>query len=140
MNNEIFKYSSPNKIHNIEFIFAGEIAFGPQYFNIKIDNQLVSGRIFGLSLIWHTDSTFVAIQEWLAIDKILGPKTALTLFDLKNKQYSKISISDNGFIKPILFDNGKIIFQKDYTVNQAKLIEFEILVNDIKNWEAVNYA
>ncbi len=140
MDKEKLKYLSPDNKHTVEFLSAGEIPFGPQYFNIQVDNHLVADRNFGLGLIWHPDSTTVALQEWLTTDKILEPKTALTLFHLKNKQHAKISIADKGFIKPILFDNGKIIFQKDYSVDQAKIIEFEILLDNIKNWEDINYA
>lgn len=140
MDKETLKYLSPDNKHTVEFLSAGEIPFGPQYFNIKVDNQLVADRNFGLGLIWHPDSTTVALQEWLTKDKILGPKTALTLIHLKNGQHAKISIADKGFIKPILFDKGKIIFQKDYSVDQAKIIEFEILLDNIKNWEDINYA
>lgn len=140
MEKETLKYLSPNKKHTVEFLSAGEIPFGPEYYNIKVDNQLLADRYFGLSLIWQADSTILALQEWLAIDKILEPKTALTLVHLKNRQHAKISIADKGFITPILFDNGKIIYQKDYSVKQAKIIEFEILLDSIKNWEAINYT
>ncbi|MBL7997083.1 MAG: hypothetical protein JNL32_00455 [Candidatus Kapabacteria bacterium] len=140
MDNETLKYLSPDNKHTVEFVSAGEIPFGPQYFKIKIDNQLVANRNFGISLVWHPDSTTVALQEWLTTDKILGPNTALTIVHLENKQCAKISVADRGFIRPILFENGKIIFHKDYSVFKARIIEYEILLDSIKNWEDINYA
>lgn len=64
-----------------------------------------------------------------------------TDFSSFNKQTTcKISIAEKGFVNPILFANGKIIFQKDYSVDHTKIIEFEILVANIKNWEDINFA
>ncbi|MFM2388042.1 MAG: hypothetical protein RL660_2799 [Bacteroidota bacterium] len=137
---ETIKYVSPDNKHIVEFVTAGEIPFGPEYFNIKVNNQLVADRIFGIGLIWHPDSIIVALEEWLTTDRKLGPKTALTLLHLENRQTAQISIADKAFIKPLLFENGKIIFQKDYSLRQAKIIEFEILLDNIKNWQDIKYA
>ena len=97
-----------------------------------MDNQIIPKRIFGLEYKWHPESTFLALQEWLTIDYQKGPITALTLIDLEYRRIAKISVANNGFIKPIRFENNLVIFEKIYL---EKSIEYEININGINNWE-----
>ena len=127
-------YKSQNKKHSFDFIFEGEIRFGPTYYKIKLDGQLIENRIFGFEFKWHPNSTFLALQEWLTIDYQKGPKTALTLIDLQKGKVARISTAEKGFIKPIKFNNDIIIFEKEYLAN-GKIVEYEINLDEIKNWE-----
>lgn len=127
-------YKSQDKEHSFDFIFEGEIRFGPTYYKIKLDGQLIENRIFGLEFKWHPNSTFLALQEWISTDYQKGPITALTLIDLENGKFARISTADKGFIKPIKFDNHIIIFEKEYLAN-GKIVEYEINLDEIKNWE-----
>lgn len=127
-------YKSPDKKHGFDFILEGEIRFGPTYYKIKLDGELISNRIFGFEFNWHPNSTFLALQEWLTTDYQKGPITALTLVDLERKKFAKISQADKGFIKPLKFVNEQIIFEKEY-FETGKKIKSEIKLNEIKNWE-----
>lgn len=131
---KIGAYKSQDKKYAFDFIFEGEIRFGPTYYKIKLNGQLIANRIFGLEFKWHPNSTFLALQEWLTIDYQKGPITALTLIDLEKGKFARISTIDKGFIKPIKFNNDIIIFEKEYLAN-GKIVEYEIKFNEIKNWE-----
>ena len=113
---EIGAYKSQDKKHGFDFIFEGEIRFGPTYYKIKLDGQLIENRIFGFEFKWHPNSTFLALQEWLTTDYQKGPITTLTLIDLQNGKLARISTADKGFIKPIEFNNqinGQNVFQNN---------------------------
>lgn len=134
MDNLIGAYKSPDKQHGFNFIFEGEIRFGPTYYKLKLDDKLITSRIFGFEFKWHPDSKFLALQEWLTTDYRKGPITALTLINLANRQFARISKSDKGFIKPIKFENDSIIFEKEFFAS-GKRTELEININEIDNWE-----
>ena len=127
-------YKSQNKKYSFDFIFEGEIRFGPTYYKIKLDGQLIENRIFGFEFKWHPNSTFLALQEWLTTDYQKGPITTLTLIDLQKGKFARISTAEKGFIKPIEFTNNIIIFEKEYLAN-GKTEEYEIELDEIKNWE-----
>ncbi|WP_413999286.1 hypothetical protein ACMDB5_01575 [Flavobacterium sp. W1B] len=127
-------YKTPDKRHGFDFIFEGEIRFGPTYYKIKLDGQLIKDRIFGFVFKWHPDSTFLALQEWLTTDYLKGPITVLTLVDLQKGKFARISKADKGFITPTKFNNGLIIFEKEYLTTGEK-VEYEIKLDEIKNWE-----
>jgi hypothetical protein len=134
MNENIGAYKSPGKVHGFDFIFEGEIRFGPTYFKIKLDGELVESRVFGFEFKWHPESEYLALQEWLTTDYQKDPITALTLVDLKTRKFVKISKAEKGFIRPIKFENDLIIFEKDYLAS-GKKIEYEINYRKIENWE-----
>lgn len=131
---KIGAYKSQDKKNGFDFIFEGEIRFGPTYYKIKLNGQLIENRIFGFEFKWHPNSTFLALQEWLTIDYQKGPITALTLIDLQKGKFARISSAEKGFIKPIKFNSDIIIFEKQYLAN-GKIVEYEIKLDEIKNWE-----
>jgi hypothetical protein len=127
-------YQSPAKNHGFDFIFQGEIRYGPSYYNIVLDGILIPNRIFGFEFMWDSTSKFLALQEWLTTDYRKGPLTVLTIIDLDNRKFARISKADEGFIKPVKFQDNIIIFEKEYLAI-GKKVEFEINLNEIKNWE-----
>ena len=131
---KIGAYKSQDKKKGIDFIFEGEIRFGPTYYKVKLNGQLLENRIFGFEFKWHPNSTFLAAQEWLTIDYQKGPLTALTLIDLQKGKFAKISTAEKGFIKPIKFEDDLIIFEKEYLAN-GKIVEYAIKLDEIKIWE-----
>ncbi|MCR9264128.1 MAG: hypothetical protein NXH86_08205 [Flavobacteriaceae bacterium] len=134
MDEKIGAYKSPGKIHGFDFIFEGEIRFGPTYYKLKLDGELIKDRVFGFEFKWHPESKYLALQEWLTTDYQKGPITALTIVDLKTRKFAKISKAEKGFIKPLKFQNELIIFEKEYLAS-GKTVEYEINYEQIKNWE-----
>lgn len=134
MDEKIGAYKSPGEVHGFDFIFEGEIRFGPTYYKLKLDGELIENRIFGFEFKWHPESRYLALQEWLTTDYQKGPITALTIVDLKTRKLAKISKAEKGFIKPLKFENEVIIFEKEYLESGEK-IEYEINYEQIQNWE-----
>lgn len=126
-------YKSPGKTHEFDFIFEGEIRFGPIYYRLKLDGDLISNRIFGFEFKWHPESEYLALQEWLTADFQKGPITALTLVDLTTRKFARVSKADQGYIKPLMFKDELIIFKKEYP-SGGKTIEYEINIKQIQNW------
>ena len=90
MNEIIGTYKSPEKSHGFDLIFEGEIRFGPEYYRLKLDGNLIPNRIFGFEFKWHPESKYLALQEWLTTDYKKGPITALTLVNMKTRKFAKI--------------------------------------------------
>lgn len=134
MNEKIGAYKSPGNVHGIDFIFNGEIRFGPTYYKVKLDGKIIENRIFGFEFKWHPESKYLALQEWLTTDYQKGPITALTIIDLKTRKFAKISKAEKGLIKPLKFENELIIFAKEYLAS-GKTVEYEINYERIENWE-----
>ncbi|TRZ42184.1 hypothetical protein [Robertkochia solimangrovi] len=134
MDEKIGAYKSPGKVHGFDFIFEGEIRFGPTYFKVKLDGEMIKNRIFGFEFKWHPESKYLALQEWLTTDYQKGPITALTIIDLKTRKFAKISKAKKGFIKPLKFENELIIFEKEYLAS-GKTLEYKINYEQIENWE-----
>lgn len=133
MDEIIGTYKLPGEVHEFDFVFEGEIRFGPTYYKLKLDGNLIKNRIFGFEFKWHPESKYLALQEWLTTDYKKGPTTALTLVDLKTREFAKISKAEKGFIKPLKFENELIIFEKKYLAS-GKTIEYEINYQQINNW------
>lgn len=127
-------YLSPGKIHGIDFIFHGEIRFGPDYFRIKLNGKIIKNRIFGYEFKWHSDAHYLALQEWLTTDYQKGPITALALIKPYDKKIAQVARTDGGFIKPLSFEENVILYQKQFYstgINKS----CEINLEDINNWQ-----
>ena len=127
-------YKSPGKKHGIDFLFEGEIRFGPTYYRVQLDGEEISDRIFGFEFKWHPESKYLALQEWLTTDYQLGPITTLTLVELESRKSARISKADKGFIRPIRFENEIIIFEKEFPAS-GKKGEYELNLDEVVNWE-----
>ncbi len=126
---------SPSGRYLINFVSAGEIKFGPVYFKLEIDGQVLKGRFFGDVAVWSSDSRYLAVQEWLTTDVQSGPYTSLTVFDMVDKKECQLSKLIYGWIIPMAFENSKVIYrkhQKDGLVN-----EFEIELTQVYRWKSI---
>lgn len=134
MSEVIGTYKSPDEAHSFDFIFAGEIRFGPEYYKLKLDGVLVPNRIFGIEFKWHPGSEYLALQEWLTTNATEGPITTLTLVDLKQRKFARVARADKGFVKPLKFEDDSILFEKDYS---GKKTSHEMSLLGIEDWEEV---
>ena len=131
-------YKSPNQEHRITFTLEGEIRFGPLFYTLSIDRRVIPDRIFGLGYVWHPASIFIALQEWLTIDYQKGPITALALVDIREWKLARISKADKGFICPLKFESGLIVYEKRYYASgSSRAEEYEIKLADVSNWEQI---
>ncbi|MEM9832470.1 MAG: hypothetical protein AAF944_17690 [Bacteroidota bacterium] len=129
-------YKSPNKKYGFDFLFEGEIRFGPQYYRVRLNGKELKNRIFGFEFKWSNDSDYLALQEWLTTDYANGPDTALVIIDLDKKNVARISRAHGGFIVPLNFKDGKVIYQKK-VLSRAQITEYEIELDKIENWTSL---
>ena len=117
----------------MEFLYAGEVPFGPACHQVKLDGRIIKNKIFGNYHLWSSDNSYLALQEWLTSENKIGPNTSLFIIDVLMKRGSIISNASQGYIKPVKFEGDKIIYIKEY-FDPSKVIEYEFKLNDIKGW------
>ena len=127
-------HKSPNNKHGFDFLFKGEIRFGPEYYRVKLNEEVVQHRIFGFHFKWSTDSKYLALQEWLYANERKGPYTFLSIIDVESCLIARISQAKGGFTKPMKFNDDKIIYQKEF-LSKGKVVEYEMKIDKINNWE-----
>ena len=127
-------FESASGKHRCEFKNVGEIRFGPAYYEIHLDGQLIKEKIFGYGCRWHPDEKFIALQEWLTIDLHKGPITALTMIDLRTLKMARVSKVDKGWIRPLKFENDLIVFEKDFTRTTGQIVELGIDLRSVYDW------
>lgn len=127
-------YKSPNDKYGFDFLFEGEIRFGPEYYRVKLNEEVIQYRIFGVHFKWSLDSKYLALQEWLYANERKGPYTFLSIVDVQNRQIARVSEAKGGFAKPLKFEEHKIIYQKEF-LSKGKVVEYEVHLNEINNWE-----
>jgi len=112
---------SPDGLHTAKLVNLGEIPFGSPYFSLSIDALSFGDRIFGDSLCWSDNSTMLAVEEWLTIDRQLGPLTLLTVIDVDREKQCAIARADKGFIAIHSFVGRTLSFQERYYGQQAEI-------------------
>jgi hypothetical protein len=128
--------TSPDHQHSAILEYSGEIRFGPAFYTLTIDTISYGKRVFGNKLLWSPDSRYFAIQEWETVSEALGPQTQLLLIDLEIKRECVLSKAEQGFIVPKKFENGKLIYTKEYH-GQGVVQEFEIEFLTLDRWENI---
>lgn len=127
-------FQSPDKNHVLTFDLKGEIRFGPEYYSVTIDGNLLEKRIFGFIHTISPDSRYIALQEW---EDIQRTASYLFIIDLKYKRGARISKATDAFVLPKNFIDGKIIYEKEYRTG-GRTIEYEMKIDSILNWEKLN--
>ncbi|WP_092212368.1 hypothetical protein [Desulfoluna spongiiphila] len=129
-------YSSPDENYQVKFIYEWEIRFGPAYFQLELNGQIISDKLFGDKLFWSLDSKYLAVEEWLTTDSQKGPVTRLLLFDLENNKMSAFKIINKGFLRKVNFLNDRLIYIKEYAAT-GRGTESEVEYKNIKNWAEI---
>lgn len=127
-------YISPDGKHSFDFINEGEIPFGPPFFTIVFNGVRIANKLFGFTHRWSPDSHYLALQEWLSTDYRKGLYTALSIIATEDNQIARISHTKGGFIVPLRFDNGMVIFQKEF-LGKGVFSEFEVIISNIVQWQ-----
>jgi hypothetical protein len=126
--------TSPDAKHRAVLEYSGEIRFGPAFYTLAVDHIPFGKRVFGHQLLWSPDSRYFAIQEWETAEEALGPQTRLLLIDLNTRRECILSKAEQGFIVPRKFENGKLVYTKEYH-GQGIIQEFEIDFLSLDSWE-----
>ena len=123
---------SPDKRHKVELVYQSEIRFGPAYYALKIDDQLLENRIFGGCLCWSSDSKYLAAQEWLTTDYTIGPITRVLLLEIDNNKFVGLKSLDKGFVKHFVFEGNLFVYTRDA---KGMAREVEVDISKIDAWE-----
>lgn len=126
---------SPDGRHAAEFVFAGEIAFGPEYHHLAIDGRSLGWRTFGDELRWSADSRFLAAQEWLHTEKSRPPVTRVALFDVERRRWSPLRTVQDGWACGFEFEGTRFVYRRDESTTRAQITEVEVEIPAIKNWK-----
>ncbi len=125
---------SPDGKHTATFQYSGEIRFGPCYFTLNLDGEIVAEETFGEEARWSEDSRYLAVQQWLTTKESDGPQTALVCFDLVRRRRCCVSTARNGFIVPKRFEGELLIYTKQIGIRKS---EYEIAFESLPRWQPV---
>ena len=114
--------------------FAGEIRFGPQYYDLIILGENVPKYNYGFNRAELVNGRYLAIEEWLTTDYQKGPITRVAIFDLEKGLVSRLKVVDKGFVSSFKLGNGVFSYRKEFLA-KGKVIESEIDWSSICNWE-----
>ncbi|MEN9373072.1 MAG: hypothetical protein RIR79_624 [Pseudomonadota bacterium] len=126
--------STPNS--RAELRFAGEIRFGPAYFELLIDGREIPNRIFGDCLQWSADGRFLVAQEWLTTDYGSGPITCAAVIDVANWKIARMKIIQKGFAEDFQFEKDALIYRENIPA-KGKRTEVKITLSAISDWERI---
>jgi len=128
--------TSPDSQYHAFLEYSGEIRFGPAFYTLTVDRISFGKRVFGNRFLWSPDSRYFTIQEWETVSEALGPQTQLLLIDVENKRECVLSKVEQGFIVPKKFENGKLIYAKEYP-GRGVVKEFEIDFLFLDTWKNI---
>jgi hypothetical protein len=99
-----------------EFLYAGEIRFGPAYYMVKLDGRvlrkhLFEKRYFGEVSLWSADSRYLALSEWRSFVERRGPDTQLVVIDILAKRECTIART-RGFVEPVRFEGNTFLYTR----------------------------
>eukprot|EP01029_Cantina_marsupialis_P004949 TRINITY_DN15260_c0_g2_i1.p1 TRINITY_DN15260_c0_g2~~TRINITY_DN15260_c0_g2_i1.p1 ORF type:complete len:131 (-),score=18.05 TRINITY_DN15260_c0_g2_i1:209-601(-) len=109
--------------------YAGEIRFGPEYYELWIDNKPVKGRVFGQTTAQR--GKYLACEEWLTTDQSKSPSTRVIIFDLETKKMAIISDGKPGFSEDMVFSRTHFSYKlhdlalKEFTEFRFSMDSFE---------------
>jgi hypothetical protein len=116
---------SPDGSHAAEFLYAGEIRFGPPFYTVELDGRLLSKRLFrkryfGASCSWSSDSRYFALSEWLSRSESRGPETQVVVIDIPNRQECAVDRVRGGFAEPARFEGNTLIYTETFYSHEQK--------------------
>lgn len=117
--------------------FAGEIRFGPQYYDLEILGEKVPKYNYGFNRAELENGRYLAIEEWLTTDYKKGPITRVAIFDLENSLVSRLKVVEKGFVSDFKLKDGVFSYRKEFFA-KGKVIESEIDWSSISNWQPAN--
>ena len=116
---------SPVGAHNAQFLYAGEIRFGPPFYLVKLDGLLLSRRIFGkryfgAACLWSTDSRYLVLSEWRSLSEARGPDTQVVVIDIFDRRECVLDRMRAGFAEPVRFEGKNLVYTKTFYDRQRK--------------------
>jgi hypothetical protein len=108
---------SPGGDHTAEFLYAGEIRFGPAYYMVRLDGRLLRKHLFGMryfgeGCLWSADSRYLALSEWRSFAEKQGPDTQLVVIDIPAQRDFAVARVRGGFGEPARFEGNTLVYTR----------------------------
>ena len=116
---------------------AGEIRFGPQYFDLEINGKKIADYFYGFDRAEFENGRYLAIEEWLTTDYQKGPVTRVAIFDLDKGFVARLKVVEKGFVSEFRLNDGVFLYKKKFPA-KGEAIETEVVWSAIKNWAPVS--
>ncbi|MEL7063853.1 MAG: hypothetical protein AAFP00_08945, partial [Bacteroidota bacterium] len=133
MNKPIGAFLSPGHIYGFDFIYAGEIRFGPPYYHMVLQGKFILDRIFGFEFKWDDQARYLALQEWLLGEASGQPLTALSIIDTTHQKISLATPWDRSLIFPIEFKEEILSYEKEYIQDDIRT-QHQLCLTELTNW------
>lgn len=134
------KNVSPDGEFILSFRYIGDIRFGPSFFRMKINGNIVKDMYFTRSFVWSADSRYLAVQKWIELDPHNGPHTSIFLMDMKRDVWSEIAKTYKGLVNPVRLSKDQIVFSKEYIApGLPPYFEERKSIQDINDWKKMEY-
>ena len=118
-----------------------EIRFGPSYYSLHIQNLgHLKSRIFGKTFLWSPNSRYLVVQEWMTTSESDYPWTRLLLIDFQTGLGKWLAGVKGGWIRPVKFEDGKIIYEKDLSTTMSTITEYELEIKSLDHWENLEWV
>ncbi|NJN36101.1 MAG: hypothetical protein HC794_02405 [Nitrospiraceae bacterium] len=127
-------YPSPNRKTDVYLQYAGEVRFGPAYFNLIVGGTRIRDRLFGGEIFWSNDSKYFAVQEWLSTEESQGPHTRLVLFNAETRQESAVKECMGGFVSALRFYPESFTYQEER--GPARHL-WNAAYDELANWKTI---
>ena len=132
--------TSPDGKYILSFRYIGDIRFGPSFFRLRINGQLIKDQYFSKSFVWSADSRYLAVQKWLEINPHHGPHTAILLIDLSRNMYAEIAKTYRGIASPKRFTKDSIVYSKEYIApGLPAIFDERKAFNEITIWQKLEF-
>lgn len=131
---------SPDGNYILSFKYIGDIRFGPSFFRMKINNNIVKDMYFARNFLWSTDSRYLAVQKWIELDPHNGPHTSIFLMDMKRDVWVEIAPTYKGLVSPVRLSKDHLVYSKEYIApGLPPYFEERKRIEDIGGWQKVEY-
>ncbi|MCT4592674.1 MAG: hypothetical protein N4A57_00150 [Anaeromicrobium sp.] len=118
-------------MNKVTLHLAGEIRFGPRFFEITINEIKLEDRSFGELYIESSDMRYVALQEWGETQYSKGPMTRVLIVEASTGKLCETTDFKRGFVEEFKFSNGKFEYMRhDYGLKKKK--KEVLIVNNLK--------
>ncbi len=131
---------SPGGGHTAQFLYAGEIRFGPAYYTVELDGRLLRKRLFGKryfgeACLWSSDSRYLALSEWRSLSEARGPDTQLVVIDIRAQHECAAGRMRGGFAEPVRFEGSTLVYTRtSFSFDKEVRAHVETCVIDLAAW------
>lgn len=135
-------FPSPDKKHQADLTYLGEIQSGLSFYTLSIDKypHSFANRVFGKICLWSPESRFLSVQEWKETNEVDPPKSYLLLIiDILAKRECLIASVEGakGNILPEGFIGASLTYAVTYYGQFGATKSFESKFQYLDGWQTI---